>query len=435
MTQNVAVGGAVHPAAKRFHMVFFCVGFFFLLNSNVMIADVLPDAIGYLFMLVPLYFLSDLHTRFESAARLCLLLAVLTFVKIPISFFAIFVGSVDPTMVLLLTFVFSLFELPLSIFFFRNLMDGIEYIAVRAENSYSYKNTDLLRRLTYVFFTVKILLALLPEFIPMISDPTSAFITEDSLFYQLSDFMPYIIVIFAVIVLCLGIGWYSIVYPFFRNLTRDSSLMEEFAARYERAHAEDRAMKVRKDMSVISWLLIISAPFALPIVLDSFDAVPMFISAILIGLMCFFAKKYDKRFRAVLIASGAVTVVNIAIYVVLQLFSGVYNTDLTFTSTAFYLNILPWLNRIPYILQAALFIMAFYYLCRMIKLLRLKTRRVGHVFLTVLFVASAVALTISDYIINRFTAAGVTGFLLCCAALGFMIFLLFRFLDDVGQLL
>jgi uncharacterized membrane protein len=90
---------------------------FFLFNPNVVIIDILPDFIGYIFLILGIYQLSDINYYFEESLKLFKRMLVVSLIQ----FFSIFlVMGILPTReissaLMLLAFTFGALELLLLI--------------------------------------------------------------------------------------------------------------------------------------------------------------------------------------------------------------------------------------------------------------------------------------------------------------------------------
>lgn len=107
------------------------IGCIFLLNPYIGIIDILPDVIGYLFLLKGLYQISDLDRNLAQARMKFRVAAWVSVVK----FFLMFLSPfMDETFQLVLTFSFGTLELIYLIPAFIGFFTGISYLELRHTN-------------------------------------------------------------------------------------------------------------------------------------------------------------------------------------------------------------------------------------------------------------------------------------------------------------
>ncbi len=297
-----------------------CAAVAFLFNPDIALVDVLPDFIGYIFLCLSLLHMRDLSPHFESAFkkfRLLACLAVLKFASLFWVFGVLTNAKEQPTMMLLLSFCFSLGELILGIPAWRELIEG--YVlqsqtsggefplrekgarAGREGRSISTSFSDL----TVFFICAKAFLANISEF---------AVLSEHS--YDDTAFNWYrFIGLFRSAALIIGISvgiiWLVSAVRYFRGMICDRKFIESAKEKYEKTVLPNTGLFISRDIAFTLGLFCVATLTAADIYIDFVNFVPDTLTAILLLWTFVKMKPYFGKYKlgiAVSALYGAVSI-------------------------------------------------------------------------------------------------------------------------------
>ena len=191
----------------------------FLFNPNVNIVDVLPDCIGYLFILRAIAGVSDLVPHFEEAKAAFRRLFWFALIRIPATFMVLGSATKNAEIYALSALAFGVVELVFLFPAVRELFAGFDYIGERfgTPATVSPKSSAACRA-CYIALAAKPILAFLPELTLVAYDEhvTSTI--------SLAVFRPHFTVIGCAIGVGFGIYFLCTFIPFGRALGRDEEL-------------------------------------------------------------------------------------------------------------------------------------------------------------------------------------------------------------------
>lgn len=286
----------------------------FLFNPDIALVDVLPDFIGYILIALALRFVRDLSPHFENAWRKFRLLALVTGLKFASLFWVM--GGISnaqekPTMMLLLSFCFSILELGWGIPAWRELIEGFilhaqtsggEYV-LREKGARSYrtgKNISIsFRDFTVFFLIAKAFLANISEF-SVLSDHTY----DDTSFnwYRFIGLYRLLALFIGIIV---GIVWLIWAIRYFAGVIRDPEFISSAKKKYETTVLPNTGLFVRRDIAFVLGILCAAALTTPDLYLDNVNAIPDTLTAVLLAWTFIKLKPYYKNY-AVGIALSAV---------------------------------------------------------------------------------------------------------------------------------
>ncbi len=220
-----------------FAMIAASFAFYFI--PDLAMFDLLPDIIAYILLAVGLARLSYLNESIDSSRKLFLRMILIGAAKL-VSLFIIFGtggnSKEQPSLMLLMVFVFVLLESFMLIPAYIKLFDGLLYLGTRHEgtavfgksNDHDRKNaSEKMKRSTLLFIIVKNLCVLLPE--------TSALSTTDninsykpSMYEFVNDFR----ILGMIVSLIFGIVWLVRSIKYFRSIDRDKAFVSSLCERY-----------------------------------------------------------------------------------------------------------------------------------------------------------------------------------------------------------
>lgn len=217
------------------------VGFFFLMNPVVHVLDLLPDCIGFFLIMKGLSktalfvdHLSDARDKFGK-------LALIEVVK----FFSILLWpSVSDSGMLLITFVFSIFELLYFIPAIKELKEGFDFAGLWYQGEAVYgkkvhkkdrKPTELgasWLRYTLFFYCLRIACSIAPELTALqLYDYVG---TVNTISIRYSDYKPFLYVLLGLVVVIVGVIWYVRTCKYWNGIRKDTAFVHRLQQKYER---------------------------------------------------------------------------------------------------------------------------------------------------------------------------------------------------------
>lgn len=219
---------------KIFSFGYLFAGIIFLCNPNFNLFDLLPDALGCLFLLLGFSGAADLCPHFSDANRYFKRLLWLSLVKIPCVFIMMAIYSVnngERAIITVFALAFSVVEVLFAFPAFRALWEGFRYLGERDGLSAALSGWDGVRRLTSVFLIIKAAGSFLPE-LCLISVFETLGSLEPSAVNPVKYYFPALIGTAAVVLVC-GVLWAIRVCRYLGNLRADEQVTEYCRAKEE----------------------------------------------------------------------------------------------------------------------------------------------------------------------------------------------------------
>ncbi|MBQ2718491.1 MAG: hypothetical protein IJF73_00300 [Clostridia bacterium] len=249
----------------------------FLFNPNVSTVDVLPDFIGYLFILYALRHLVSFVPYMAAAADAFRKLFYITLLKLPALFLMLTLASERVT-ITLFSLVFAILELVFLYPAFQNLFEGLFYLgerfdcpaALRAERLRG--GVDSIRTMTFLFITAKAVLSTLPDFafLPSYDPLTGKGFTVTTTQYV------FLLSIAFVLCLILGIVWLGYTLPYFNSLARDKGV-KDLVSPYCEDLPQRESRRLR--LSLPFFLFAAAVVFSVDLVFDNTPVPPTYLGA------------------------------------------------------------------------------------------------------------------------------------------------------------
>ena len=189
---------------------YFVLAALFLFNPIVSIFDILPDFIGYYFLLkafTPVSYIFDNASDLHSSLKRMMIIGVAKFFSVILLFLT------DATMALVLSFTFAILEIIYGFAMTIKLFDVTSYIRMRYDDTVSTRQAEKLKSFSLFFLVAKLALASLP-------DVTALSMGNSSLKVDLSQFRPVLFIISAFIAFIIGIVWFVRFTGFFKKRLR-----------------------------------------------------------------------------------------------------------------------------------------------------------------------------------------------------------------------
>ncbi len=277
---------------KLFPAIALSVGAWFLFNPNVSTVDVLPDFIGYLFILYALRHLVSFVPYMAGAADAFRKLFYITLIKLPALFIMLTLSSERVT-ITLFSLVFAILELIFLFPAFNNLFEGLFYLgerfdcpsALRAERVRG--GVESLRVMTVTFVVVKAVLSTLPDFAFL---PTYDPLTGKGFTVTTTQYV-FLLAVAFFLCLIVGIVWLGYILPYFNALARD-----EGVKRLSSPYCEDLPQREsrRLRLSLPFFLFAAAVVLSVDLVFDNVLVPPAYLGAALflaLAILLFFSVK------------------------------------------------------------------------------------------------------------------------------------------------
>jgi len=239
---------------------YFVLAALFLFNPIISIFDILPDFIGYYFLLkafTPVSYIFDNASDLHGALKKMMIVGVAKFFSVILLFVT------DATMALVLSFTFAILEIIYGFGMTVKLFDVTSYIRMRYDDTVSTRQAEKLKRFSLFFLVAKLALASLP-------DVTALSMGNSSLKVDLSEFRPMLFIISAFIALIIGIIWFIRFTEFFKKAFTDA-----LNERVEREYNEQKTLRPgifsARDYMFMIKLLTVGIIFSFDINLDSIN--------------------------------------------------------------------------------------------------------------------------------------------------------------------
>lgn len=292
----------------------------FLFNPDIALIDIFPDFIGYLLLTLSLRFARDLSPHFENAWKRFRLLTLVTVAKFIALFWVMGVltnALEKPTMLLLLSFVFSILELIWGIPAWFSFIEGLILHAQTAGGEYpllergakSYrpgKNVSVSFRNTTVFFMIaKAFFANISEFSAL-----SEHSYDDKAFnwYRFVGLYRILAVFIGAVI---GVIWLVCALRFFIGIIKDEKLIESAKQKYETQVLPNTGLFIRRDIAFLLTVLCAAALLSADFYIDKVNFIPDTLSAVLWAWTFIKLKPYYAKYKMGLAITGVYGVLTV----------------------------------------------------------------------------------------------------------------------------
>lgn len=272
---------------SRLRMGYFIAAAIFLFNPNLNILDVLPDCLGYLFLICGLADCDFLVPHFEDAKKKFTYLAWLTLSKIPMYFVVSASTHGDSNlgvMFTLISLVYGILELLLVLPAFRAFFEGMEFLAERhGAFSLAGKRMEDARAFTLIAVVAKPILAFLPELVFLSNqDPLIGSGAVDWV-----HFRPHFFVLAAMIMLIIGILFLVFFCIYVCHAKKDEALAAVFADLADAHSTPIRGEQAARSIHRAMFFFSVGAFCCMDITLDRLSYLPD-----ALGALCFLLAAY-----------------------------------------------------------------------------------------------------------------------------------------------
>ena len=293
----------------------FTAGAVFLFDPFISVVDLLPDALGYLLMLLGLYRLSDLDERLAEACKGLRYLALIGVARLVSLFltFGLVSPNEQPVFVLLILFTLGVLDCIILIPMWKNFCGGVLYLGSRNDATTMFdregRGGSTRRRnaaerytaYTVAFFVLREVLAVLPELTVLSHEKGGVEMGDATPFY---DFIGLYRMLGSGIALILGVIWLIMTVGFIRRLKRDTPFFEALTHKYRAEVLTRGDLFARRAVKSSLVCLLVAAVFALDVYLDHVNVLPDILAALFLILSVVFLRRYaGKNLPALLAAS------------------------------------------------------------------------------------------------------------------------------------
>ncbi len=271
-------------------------GIVFLFNPLFQMFDLLPDTLGYLFLILALRPLRDEVAGFSAATEELSRMLFISLSRLAAIFITAAVRAEDAgerSITAVVLFVYLLIEVYFGTRAFRALFSaffglseryGVRSAGVVVKNGRS-TSADFLPMLTTIFLAVRGLCALIPEALFLHVEDTS--LSGEKVFLASGLYLP-VLLLSLLVGIVFGILWLTSLLTYFRGVRNDPDLSAATAIAAAVRPSEYRrcVAAYRRDRLAVG-LLTVATLFTADIYIDGIDVLPDFVSPVLLGLALF----------------------------------------------------------------------------------------------------------------------------------------------------
>lgn len=277
----------------------------FLFHPTFASIDLLPDAVGYAFLVLALSRLADLNEEIAEAVRRfrAMILVGIGVLAVDYFLYVLYPRGWDyenayerPTLFLLLSFAVAILQCVILIPAYRGLFGGIETLAEAGggrvvlsekEGETACRRT---RRVSTFFVLISSLLTVLPEIPSLFLNETVADLGQAQVAWE--QYVSVFRVFGAGISLIVGTVWLIRMIVFFAGMQKDEPWYSDLQRRCAEINETHANQTTQKRLRFCFLLISLGALFTLPVKVDARELIPDPIGTILIGAGFFAAGNF-----------------------------------------------------------------------------------------------------------------------------------------------
>ena len=269
---------------------YFVLAALFLFNPLISIIDILPDFIGYYFLLrafTPTSYIFDNASDLYDSIKRMMIIGIAKFFSVLLLFVT------DTTMALVLSFTFAVLEILYGLGMFTKLFDVTSYIRLRYDSTTKTAVAEKVKVFSIFFLIAKVVLASMPDLTVLTIG------SSDLGKVNLTRFRPLLFIASAFIMAVIGIIWFSKFVRFFKNAF-SSSLVERVENEYNQQKIERPGIFAAKDYMFSIKLLCVGSIFLFDMTIDNID---FFMDAVF-SILCIIAFRSLIRKGYIIMGAG-----------------------------------------------------------------------------------------------------------------------------------
>ncbi len=277
-------------------------GFIFLMSPDIVIIDLLPDFIGYLFIISGISVLADIDERADDAKSLAKRLLALSCVKFVLMFY---MPSLEKTNLLVVTFSLAIIDVILILPFLKQFFSSLDYTATRQGILISSKKTSEIKSLTVLFLFLKDTLMVAPSVVSLF-DPaetgyygSSVWHIDFSALFNVLTVLAFFLMTLAFILMIFKLSFY------FVKLARNRELVSRLYSNYEKNVLSVPSRMLLKRTRAFRSMIIVSPLFFVDFYIDFVEMIPTAVGFLLIFIFSLYVqRKMGMRTLPLILVSG-----------------------------------------------------------------------------------------------------------------------------------
>lgn len=277
-------------------------GFIFLMSPDIIILDLLPDFIGYLFIISGLSVLADIDERADDAKSLAKRLLALSCIKLVLSFY---LPSLEKTNLLLVTFSLAVIDVILMLPFLKQFFHSIDYTATRQGIMISSKKTGEIKILTVFFLILKDVFMTAPGFVSLF-DPAETGNYGSSVWHIDFSALFNVLTVLAFLVMTIVFLFMTVKLSiYFVKLSKNRELVSRLYSNYEKNVLSVPSRMLIKRTRAFRSMIIIAPLFFVDFYVDFIEVIPTAIGFLLIFIFSLYTeRKMGMRTMALSVVSA-----------------------------------------------------------------------------------------------------------------------------------
>ncbi len=299
---------------------FIIAGMVFLFNPFISLFDILPDIIGYAFIVYGLSKIADVELKVMEAKRRMTNALYVGAGRLAFMLMALFM-EFDSTLTLVFTFSFATLEIFFMLPAFNMFFESLEYARMRfAENADALgSKAENAAKMTPIFVIVRAAAAVVPELTSLETD--YGYVGDDVGLDGSGVLRIALLALCALLALVIGVVWLSMVLAYLRELAKSADFLAYIKEKYEATVLTDRALAMRRSVRRY-WSFTFAALFFLTCIsIDGYYLIPEFACALLMFFAFYFSRKYVAEYKKVVAACASAIVVGLLAYILLFRYS------------------------------------------------------------------------------------------------------------------
>ncbi len=296
-----------HKIPRYLGITYLAVAALFLFDPYIAIFDLLPDAVGYLFLYLGCRRLSDMDDRLGEVSRAAaklVLLGIARLFAILLTYTPSLVSHTErPMFILLMLFTLGVLDLLVVIPMWRHFAGGMTYLGTRTDATALFDrtardgHTHLKNRceryvgFTTFYFVLREVLAVLPEMTVLTHEQGGTAWGYDSLY----NFVGFFRLAGCTISLILGIIWLITTFLFIGKIKSDKPFFDSLHHKYKTEVLSRHDLFAMRAIKASLIALSVSAILSLDFYIEGVSVLPDFLAAIAMILSIRFLSGYTPK--------------------------------------------------------------------------------------------------------------------------------------------